>query len=858
MASLYPGITDTAASIFVGSDRAASGLAADISDSDTTIEILDGSDFPTTGGVVLVDEELIVYTGRTGNFLTGAIRGEGNTFPNSHTTTDAGGDSTFVKLVFSAKYFNDLRAGLIAVQDELGSDPAGIFATVADRLDSIEAGVGITLQEVTDSGSSTTNGITINAAVGEVGLIVNSPTTGEDGIHVIQASSSHSARIKIENDVTDSMTLIMGRNAGPVGYINLTGNHPFRIDNNNATKRLLHIDADGDVGIGNNGAPAYRLDIKGGDIAIENEETIIFNTNDGADIHIRAGDVAGDDRLFISVEGVDTARFDNGGVDVFTQFAVVGDPALSAPVLTLNSSTNMDSTNGTSTLRLENDIGSSFDIIAQRSGSGTGLVFANLTQAGGSLRVQDAALATIMHMLEDGHEVGINQSAVIGQQLGITGGRTLFFSDSDQGGLVHHHFQTTDSGTDFVIENTTDTNVELEFRVDSGSSANWQFLFQTSGAFRIIDQLGTGDKSRMRFSSEGEANGARIQVGQAGVVIPFRFDTATTVERDALSPLTADAIYNTTTGRLEVYDGSGWDFVSSETLQTVTDAGATTTNPIGLPAGAVGAPSLFFTTDTTTGIYSGGADILKLATTGADRLSLTSGSATWSVQQRWIDGSAAAPAQVYGNDPDTGIYRPSDDHIGFSTGGTSRVVIDDVGFVGIGTETPNAPLVVERDETTGSAISARFNNLGGDSQVMIRSGTDSNHSALIFQAGIANKNRFSWWLDSADDFAIKLGKDSEFRTAENQVMEIDQSGNVLINQGDLDVVGNINIVSTSAAFAYFIDDLQVLTSRMTGWTAPTGTDSRATFDADSTSVTELAQRLKALIDDLTAHGIIGS
>jgi hypothetical protein len=41
-----------------------------------------------------------------------------------------------------------------------------------------------------------------------------------------------------------------------------------------------------------------------------------------------------------------------------------------------------------------------------------------------------------------------------------------------------------------------------------------------------------------------------------------------------------------------------------------------------------------------------------------------------------------------------------------------------------------------------------------------------------------------------------------------------------------------------------------------GWTAPTGTASRATFDTATVSTAELAETLKAVIDDLTALGLL--
>lgn len=44
--------------------------------------------------------------------------------------------------------------------------------------------------------------------------------------------------------------------------------------------------------------------------------------------------------------------------------------------------------------------------------------------------------------------------------------------------------------------------------------------------------------------------------------------------------------------------------------------------------------------------------------------------------------------------------------------------------------------------------------------------------------------------------------------------------------------------------------------KATGWGAPTGTASRATFDTATATTADLAQRLKALIDDLTTMGVL--
>lgn len=51
---------------------------------------------------------------------------------------------------------------------------------------------------------------------------------------------------------------------------------------------------------------------------------------------------------------------------------------------------------------------------------------------------------------------------------------------------------------------------------------------------------------------------------------------------------------------------------------------------------------------------------------------------------------------------------------------------------------------------------------------------------------------------------------------------------------------------------------KVVGERQTGWAAATGTATRTTFATGSVTLPQLAERVKALIDDLISHGLIGA
>lgn len=69
----------------------------------------------------------------------------------------------------------------------------------------------------------------------------------------------------------------------------------------------------------------------------------------------------------------------------------------------------------------------------------------------------------------------------------------------------------------------------------------------------------------------------------------------------------------------------------------------------------------------------------------------------------------------------------------------------------------------------------------------------------------------------------------------------------------MDRLGNF-----SAPTSVQINSVQVITSRRTGWASATGTATRTTFATGTVTLSQLAERVKALIDDLTTHGLIGA
>ena len=101
-------------------------------------------------------------------------------------------------------------------------------------------------------------------------------------------------------------------------------------------------------------------------------------------------------------------------------------------------------------------------------------------------------------------------------------------------------------------------------------------------------------------------------------------------------------------------------------------------------------------------------------------------------------------------------------------------------------------------------------------------------------------------LDSSGANALR------FNSAANMV-EFALSGTAFFQTN-----GNGIVNVAGATPQYQVSGTQVLTTRRPGWSAPTGTATRTTFATGTVTLPQLAERVKALIDDLTTHGLIGA
>jgi hypothetical protein len=118
---------------------------------------------------------------------------------------------------------------------------------------------------------------------------------------------------------------------------------------------------------------------------------------------------------------------------------------------------------------------------------------------------------------------------------------------------------------------------------------------------------------------------------------------------------------DTSNGLLKLRNGGNTDWITVGSLTTTNlalapQASPTFTGNVTIPAGTVSLPSLRFTGDNDTGLYSAAANTVNVTAGGTLSHAFTSTYSTANVPIRVPDGTAAAPSITNTGDENTGIF----------------------------------------------------------------------------------------------------------------------------------------------------------------------------------------------------------
>lgn len=270
--------------------------------------------------------------------------------------------------------------------------------------------------------------------------------------------------------------------------------------------------------------------------------------------------------------------------------------------------------------------------------------------------------------------------------------------------------------------------------------------------------------------------------------------------------------------------GTGVEWTSNVDVPGTLDVTSTATfdSIASHPLGSAGAPTITFTGDTNTGIYSPGADQLALSTNGTKRLQIDSGG---NVSIDAVTDTGTKPLSIYSAARDseirlltnsgternafftlrsaTGnvdIYATTGD-ITLNPGNTERLRITSAGLVGVGTSSPSSTLHVSGSGT----VVQQIQSTGGATELKLIANTQTNASYNNIYSG--DGTSWNWRIGGGDGTTNTL----TLATGGSERLRIDSSGRVGIGTSSvsntLDIrasAANVGVRSTTSGQNQYI------------------------------------------------------
>jgi hypothetical protein len=196
---------------------------------------------------------------------------------------------------------------------------------------------------------------------------------------------------------------------------------------------------------------------------------------------------------------------------------------------------------------------------------------------------------------------------------------------------------------------------------------------------------------------------------------------------------------DTTTGLLKQRNSANSAWVTIGTLASTNlgllpVAGGTMTGALAVTAGTAALPGIAVSGDLNTGLVSPGADQLAITTGGTSRLAVSTTAVSSTLAVDVPLGAVGTPSITFTGDLNTGLFSPGADTLALVTGGTNRVHVTSGGLVGIGTTGPVRKLHIA---VAGSDPQLRLQDTSATESINtgIEFNGDSSRQAFIGKAG---------------------------------------------------------------------------------------------------------------------------
>ncbi len=273
----------------------------------------------------------------------------------------------------------------------------------------------------------------------------------------------------------------------------------------------------------------------------------------------------------------------------------------------------------------------------------------------------------------------------------------------------------TSTPTLFKLQVNGNIGPNTDDTYDLGSDAyRWKNIYvEDAGALHL--GMSATDEGSIEFNNsvnqlEFDINGVnKMYLNSTGVTIPTLASTTANLTKTVAANGTVAAPSYTFTGDTDngMYKvtTNSYGFASyGVNKMTVNTTGVTIpvlavtsdlnmTNPFQMISGTVATPSYNFSSDPDTGMYRATTNSIGFASSGVNKmtvntlgvtiptLSSTTATITTANNTKTVAGygTALLPSYTFTSDPNTGMYHPTTDQLGFSTGGLNRMTISSSG-----------------------------------------------------------------------------------------------------------------------------------------------------------------------------------
>jgi hypothetical protein len=280
--------------------------------------------------------------------------------------------------------------------------------------------------------------------------------------------------------------------------------------------------------------------------------------------------------------------------------------------------------------------------------------------------------------------------------------------------------------------------------LEIGTSGSLTFEGATADAFETT--LAVVDPTADRTITFPDTTGTVVTTGDTGTVTSAMIANSTIVDADisASAEIAVSKLADGAARQLLQTDaaGTGVEWTTNVDVPGTLDVTGTTTldSTLSIPLGSAASPTVFFTGDSNTGIYSPGADQVAISTNGTGRLFVDAsgnvgiGASAVSNRKLTIDGGASYAIQrftasvtefckiEFGDSSSVAagqlVYDNANNSFSIVTNDTERLRITSAGLVGVGTSAPAYTLVAKGGVATTGIVASIINPVsGGNSKI---------------------------------------------------------------------------------------------------------------------------------------------